>query len=212
MANTNNAAANGKSRKSLSLIILLAVLAVIVLWGVGVYNKLVPMQEKTEMAIGNIQTACQQRSDLIPNLVATVKSYAEYEQETLTAVMEARSKATSMNLDASNLTEENMQAFQAAQEQLSGSLSRLLVTFEKYPELKANQNYMDLHDKLEKCENTIALARKQFNESARDFNTQLRRFPNNIIAGMFGFDKVPYFEASEKAQEAPNVGDLFGTK
>ncbi|MCF0200094.1 MAG: LemA family protein [Bacteroidales bacterium] len=191
------------------LIIVVLIIGGLALWGVSIYNKLVSAQETTEEAVGNVQTAYQQRADLIPNLVAAVKSYAEYEQGTLTAVVEARAKATSVNLDASNLTAENLKAFQEAQDQLSGTLSRLLVTVEKYPELKANQNYMDLQSKLESCENTIAQARKKFNETAKGYNTTLRRFPNNIVANMFDFEKMPYFEASESAQEAPNVGDLF---
>lgn len=191
------------------LIIILALVAVLVIWGVGVYNGLVSKQEGVETAVGNVQTAYQKRADLIPNLVATVKNYAEYEAGTLTAVVEARAKATATTLDASNLTEENMKAFQAAQDQMSSALSRLLVTVEQYPDLKANQNYLDLQSQLEGCENAIANARKQFNETARAYNTAVRRFPANIIAGMFGFDKKPYFEASEAAQQAPDVKDLF---
>ena len=192
------------------LIVILALVALFVVWGVGIYNGLVSRQETVETAVGNVQTAYQKRADLIPNLVATVKNYAEYEAETLTAVVEARAKATSTMLDASNLTEENLKAFQAAQDQMSSALSRLLVTVEQYPDLKANQNYLDLQSQLESCENGISNARREFNEKAREYNTHLRRFPNNIIANMFGFDKMPYFEASEAAQEAPNVGDLFG--
>ena len=184
------------------LIIILALVAVLVIWGVGVYNGLVSKQEGVETAVGNVQTAYQKRADLIPNLVATVKNYAEYEAGTLTAVVEARAKATATTLDASNLTEENLKAFQAAQDQMSSALSRLLVTVEQYPDLKANQNYLDLQSQLEGCENAIANARKQFNETARAYNTAVRRFPANIIAGMFGFDKKPYFEASD-------VKDLF---
>lgn len=191
------------------VIIILVVLAVLVFWGVGQYNGLVTKQETVEKAVGNVQTAYQQRADLIPNLVATVKNYAEYEAGTLTAVVEARAKATSVTLDASNLTEENLKAFQAVQDEVSSALSRLLVTVEKYPDLKANQNYLDLQSKLESCENTIANARRQFNETARLYNTAVRRFPGNIIAGMFGFDKKPYFEASEAAQQAPDVKGLF---
>ena len=191
------------------LILIIAIVALLVFWGMGIYNGLVAKQEAVEQAVGNVQTAYQQRADLIPNLVATVKNYAEYEAGTLTAVVEARAKATSVTLDANNLTEENLKAFQAAQDEVSGALSRLLVTVEQYPELKANQNYLDLQSKLEGCENTIANARRQFNETAKIYNTYLRRFPNNIIANMFGFDKQPYFEASEGAQNAPNVGDLF---
>ena len=191
------------------LIIILALVAVLVIWGVGVYNGLVSKQEGVETAVGNVQTAYQKRADLIPNLVATVKNYAEYEAGTLTAVVKARAKATATTLDASNLTEENLKAFQAAQDQMSSALSRLLVTVEQYPDLKANQNYLDLQSQLEGCENAIANARKQFNETARAYNTAVRRFPANIIAGMFGFDKKPYFEASEAAQQAPDVKDLF---
>lgn len=194
----------------LTIVIIVGAVALLALWGIRIYNGLVTKQETVETAVGNVQTAYQKRADLIPNLVAAVKSYAEYESETLTAVVEARAKATSTTIDAANLTENNLKAFQAAQDQMSSALSRLLVTIEKYPDLKANQNYLDLHSQLESCENAIANARKQFNESARDYNTYLRRFPNSIIANMSGFDKKPYFEASEAAQEAPNVGDLFG--
>lgn len=191
------------------LIVLLAVVALLAIWGVKIYNGLVSKQESVETAVGNVQTAYQKRADLIPNLVATVKNYAEYEASTLEAVVEARAKATATTLDASNLTEENLKAFQAAQDEMSGALSRLLVTVEQYPELKANQNYLDLQSQLESCENAIANARKQFNETARVYNTYVRRFPNNIFASMFGFEKTPYFEASEAAQNAPNVKDLF---
>jgi LemA protein len=194
-------------KKGLIVIIALVVLGVI--WGVGVYNGLVTKQENVEKAVGNVQTAYQKRADLIPNLVATVKNYAEYEAGTLTAVVEARAKATSVTLDANNLTEESLKAFQAAQDQMSSALSRLLVTVEQYPDLKANQNYLDLQSQLEGCENAIANARREFNETARDYNTAVRRFPGNIIAGMFGFDKKPYFEASEGADKAPDVKDLF---
>ena len=191
------------------VIILIAIVALVAIWGVGAYNGLVSKQEGVETAVGNVQTAYQQRADLIPNLVATVKNYAEYEAKTLEAVVEARAKATATTLDANNLTEENIKAFKAAQDQMTNALSRLLVTVEQYPDLKANQNYLDLQSQLESCENAIATARKQFNETARDYNTAVRRFPANLIAGLFGFDKKPYFEASEAAQEAPNVGDLF---
>lgn len=192
------------------LIIILALVALFVVWGVSIYNQLVSRQESVETAVGNVQTAYQKRADLIPNLVATVKNYAEYEASTLEAVVAARAKATSTTLDANNLTEENLKAFQAAQDQMSSALSRLLVTVEKYPDLKANQNYLDLQSQLEGCENGIANARREFNEKAKEYNTYLRKFPNNIIAGFFNFDKKPYFEASEAAQEAPNIGDLFG--
>lgn len=193
-------------KRYVSIIIILVLLA---LWGMTLYNGMVSRQEAVEQTVGNIQTAYQKRADLIPNLVATVKNYAEYEAGTLTAVVEARAKATSITLDSQNLTEENIKAFQAAQDEVSGALSRLLVTVEQYPELKANQNYLDLQVQLESCENAIANARRQFNETARNYNTYLRRFPNNIISSLFNFEKIPYFEASEAAQNAPNVGDLF---
>ena len=173
------------------------------------YNTMVSKEEAVTAAAGNLQTAYQQRADLIPNLVATVKSYAEYEARTLEAVVEARSKATSVTLDAENLTEENLKAFQAAQDEMSGALSRLLVTVEQYPDLKANQNYLDLQSQLEGCENKIANARREFNEAVQSYNTFIRKFPLNIIAGIFGFDKKPYFEASEGADRAPDVGSLF---
>lgn len=198
-----------KKSKALPIIVVVAILAILVGWGVKVYNNLVGKQENVEAAVGNVQNVYQVRADLIPNLVAAVKSYAEYEGETLTAVVEARAKATSVNLDANNLTPESMKAFQAAQDELSGTLSRLLVTIEKYPDLKANQNYLDLHNQLESCENSIANARREFNETARDYNTYLRRFPNNLIANMSGFDSKPYFEAQEGAEKAPDVKSLF---
>lgn len=191
------------------IIVIIGLLVLLVVWGLGIYNGLVSKQESVEKAVGNVQTAYQKRADLIPNLVATVKNYAEYEAGTLTAVVEARAKATSVTLDASNLTEESLKTFQAAQDQMSSALSRLLVTVEQYPDLKANQNYLDLQSQLEGCENTIANARREFNETAREYNTAVRRFPASIIAGMFGFDKKPYFEASEEAQQAPDVKDLF---
>ena len=191
------------------IIVIIGLLVLLVVWGLGIYNGLVSKQESVEKAVGNVQTAYQKRADLIPNLVATVKNYAEYEAGTLTAVVEARAKATSVTLDASNLTEESLKTFQAAQDQMSSALSRLLVTVEQYPDLKANQNYLDLQSQLEACENSIANARREFNETAREYNTAVRQFPASIIAGMFGFDKKPYFEASEAAQQAPDVKDLF---
>jgi len=191
------------------IIVLIALVAIAIFWGVGVYNGLVTKQEGVEKAIGNVQTAYQKRADLIPNLVATVKNYAEYEQGTLTAVVEARAKATSVTLDPTNLSEETLKAYMNAQNELSGALSRLLVTVEQYPDLKANENYLNLQSQLEGCENGIANARREWQEAVRVYNTAVRRFPGNIIAGMFGFEKSPYFEASEAAQNAPDVKELF---
>ena len=173
------------------------------------YNTMVSKEEAVSAAVGNLQTAYQKRADLIPNLVATVKNYAEYESGTLTAVVEARAKASQVTLDAENLTEENLKAFQAAQDEMSGALSRLLVTVEQYPDLKANQNYMELQSQLEGCENGIANARRQFNEAVQDYNTFIRMFPTNLIAKLFGFHQKPYFEASQGAEKAPDVKGLF---
>ena len=173
------------------------------------YNTMVSKEEAVSAAVGNLQTAYQKRADLIPNLVATVKNYAEYESGTLTAVVEARAKASQVTLDAENLTEENLKAFQAAQDEMSGALSRLLVTVEQYPDLKANQNYLDLQSQLEGCENGLANARRQFNETVQDYNTFIRMFPTNLIAKLFGFHQKPYFEASQGAEKAPDVKGLF---
>ena len=173
------------------------------------YNTMVSKEEAVSAAVGNLQTAYQKRADLIPNLVATVKNYAEYESGTLTAVVEARAKATQVTLDAENLTEENLKAFQAAQDEMSGALSRLLVTVEQYPDLKANQNYMELQSQLEGCENSISNARREFNEAVQSYNTFIRMFPTNLIAKLFGFHQKPYFEASQGSEKAPDVKGLF---
>ena len=191
------------------LIVIIAVVVLLVVWGVSIYNGLVSSQENVNKAIGNVQTAYQKRADLIPNLVATVKNYAEYEAGTLTAVVEARAKATSVTLDPEKLTEENLKAYMDAQNELSGALSRLLVTVEQYPDLKANQNYLELQSQLESCENGIANARREWQEAVNAYNTSVRRFPNNLFAGMFGFEKSPYFEATEEAQQVPDVKELF---
>ena len=192
-------------------IIIIAIAALFMAMGFSScgYNTMVSKEEAVSAAVGNLQTAYQKRADLIPNLVATVKNYAEYESGTLTAVVEARAKATQVTLDAENLTEENLKAFQAAQDEMSGALSRLLVTVEQYPDLKANQNYMELKSQLEGCENGIANARRQFNEAVQDYNTFIRMFPTNLIAKLFGFHQKPYFEASQGAEKAPDVKGLF---
>ena len=192
-------------------IIIIAIAALFMAMGFSScgYNTMVSKEEAVSAAVGNLQTAYQKRADLIPNLVATVKNYAEYESGTLTAVVEARAKASQVTLDAENLTEENLKAFQAAQDEMSGALSRLLVTVEQYPDLKANQNYLDLQSQLEGCENGIANARRQFNETVQDYNTFIRMFPTNLIAKLFGFHQKPYFEASQGAEKAPDVKGLF---
>ena len=192
------------------LLLVLVLVALLAIWGVKVYNGLVTNQENVERAVGNVQTAYQKRADLIPNLVATVKNYAEYEANTQIAVVEARAKAAgSITIDPTNLTEESLNAYLNAQNELSGALKNLLVTVEQYPDLKANQNYLDLQNQLESCENGIANARREFNETTMAYNTAVRKFPGNIIAGMFGFAEKPYFKAADGAEQVPNVGDLF---
>jgi LemA protein len=190
-------------------IIVVAFLALIALsiglWVSRVYNGMVTMQESVTSQWGNVQTAYQRRSDLIPNFVNTVKGAANFEQTTLTQVIEARSKATSVTIDPTKMTAANMQQFQQAQGQLSSALSRLMVVVEQYPELKATQNFRDLQVELEGTENRISVERKKFNEIALTYNTNIRKFPQNIIAGMFGFQNKPYFEAEQGAEKAPKV-------
>ncbi|PRY89813.1 LemA family protein [Mongoliibacter ruber] len=172
---------------------------------VGVYNIFVQNEETINGQWAEVETQYQRRADLIPNLVNTVKGYADFEQQTLTQVIEARAKATSINLNADDLTPENIARFQEAQDQLSGSLSRLLVSVERYPELKANQNFLELQAQLEGTENRIAVARRNFNQSVQSYNSNLRTFPNNMFAGWYGFERKGYFEAAQGAETAPNV-------
>ena len=192
-------------KKGTIWIVVLAVLAIIILWGVGVYNGLVSAEEQVESAWAQVENQYQRRADLVPNLVATVKGYAAHEQETLEGVIEARAKATQITIDPANATADQLAAFQAAQGELSQALGRLLAVAENYPDLKANENFRDLQQQLEGTENRIAVARQLFNDEARNFNTKVRRFPNNIIASMCGFEKKPYFEAEEGARTAPKV-------
>jgi LemA protein len=174
-------------------------------WGRKTYNGMVTMQESVTSQWGNVQTAYQRRSDLIPNFVNTVKGAANFEQTTLTQVIEARAKATSVTIDPTKMTADNMQQFQAAQGQLSSALARLMVVVEQYPELKATQNFRDLQVELEGTENRISVERRKFNEVAQTYNTNIKSFPQNILAGMFGFQQKPYFEASAGAEKAPEV-------
>lgn len=169
------------------------------------YNDMVAKDENVEAAWANVQNAYQRRADLVPNLVNTVKGAANFEKETLTQVIEARAKATSVNISPDNLTPENIQKFQQAQGELSGALSRLLVSVERYPELKANQNFLELQAQLEGTENRISVERRKFNETVQDYNSYIRSFPRNIIAGWFDFEKKGYFEADAGAQQAPTV-------
>jgi len=196
-------------KKNRTWIIVLIVLAIVVVgiikWGIKTYNGFVSLEEGVTGQWANVENVYQRRGDLIPNLVATVKGYAEHEQETLTGVVEARAKATSVTIDPSNITPESLAAFQQAQDGLSSALSRLLVTIERYPDLKANQNFMDLQKQLEGTENRIAVERRKFNEITRGFNTSIRKFPASIIANMKDFENKGYFEAVAGSETAPVV-------
>lgn len=193
--------------KGLGCLIGLAVVAlVLVLWGVGQYNGLVTSQENVKTAWGQVQNVYQRRMDLIPNLVATVKGVASFEQKTYTDVAEARAKAGQITISPQLLNDpQAFQRFEQSQAQLSGALSRLLAVAENYPQLKANQNFLDLQSQLEGTENRIAVERRKFNEAAQEYNTRRRRFPTVLIAGMMGFQERPYFQAAGGAEKAPEV-------
>jgi len=198
--------------KTSPAIIILGVLGTIILvaiitfsWGASKYNGLVTVQESVNSQWANVENQYQRRSDLIPNVVATVKGYASHESATLEGVVTARSKATQVTIDPANLTPEKLQEYQAAQGQVSSALGKLLMITENYPDLKANQNFLELQAQLEGTENRIAVERGRFNETAQAYNNSIRKFPTNIIAGMFGFDKKPYFEAEKGSNEAPEV-------
>jgi Uncharacterized conserved protein len=193
-----------KSR-NLILIVVLAVILILGGCGCGRYNKMVNLDETVKNKWANVQSDYQRRADLIPNLVSTVKGAANFEQETLTRVIEARSKATSMNVSPENLTPENIEKFQQAQSQLSGALSRLLVVAEQYPQLTATQNFRDLQTQLEGTENRIKVSRNDFNAAVLEYNSTVRRFPNNLFAGMFGFRPKPPFQAEAGSERAPRV-------
>lgn len=193
-------------KKSWIVIIVIAVVALFIYSSVkGTYNKMVTMDEAVVSQWAQVENVYQRRADLIPNLVNTVKGYAEHEQETLTGVIEARAKATSTSIDPTNLNAENIQAFQQAQAGLSSALSKLMVVVERYPDLKANQNFLELQAQLEGTENRITVERQKFNSSAQDYNTYIRKFPKNIYANLFGFEAKAYFKAQENAEQAPKV-------
>lgn len=192
-------------KKALPWIVVLGVLAIIVLWGIGRYNAMVSAEENVETAWSQVENQYQRRSDLIPNLVETVKGYAAHESETLEGVMAARARATQVVIDPANATAEQIASYQAAQGELTQALGRLMAVAEAYPDLKANENFMNLQSQLEGTENRITVARNNFNEVARAYNTMIRRFPTSIIASMFGFEKKPYFEAQDGAEVAPQV-------
>lgn len=187
------------------IIVIVAVVLVLFFWIKGMYNSMVRMDEGVSSAWAQVENVYQRRADLVPNLVATVKGYAEHESSTLEAVVNARAKATQMTVDPSSLSEAEIAQFTAAQDELGAAIGRLLVSVERYPDLKANQNFLELQAQLEGTENRITVERQKFNEAARSYNVTIRRFPNNIFAGMFGFEKKGYFEASEGAEQAPVV-------
>ncbi len=192
-----------------TLLIVLIVIAVLVFWGfswgISTGNNMVTMDEGVASSWSQVENVYQRRSDLIPNLVNTVKGYADFEKSTLTAVIEARAKATQVTVDPTKLTASSMQQFQQAQGGLSSALGRLMVVVEKYPDLKANEQFMNLQAQLEGTENRITVERQKFNEVARTYNTYIRQFPNSIIASMRNFEKKAYFEAEKGAEKAPKV-------
>ena len=192
-------------RGYVTLIVIVAVVLVLFFWIKGMYNSMVRMDETVSQAWAQVENVYQRRADLVPNLVATVKGYAEHESSTLEAVVEARAKATQATVDPSSLSEDELSRFMSAQNELGTAIGRLLVSVERYPDLKANQNFLELQAQLEGTENRITVERQKFNEAARNYNVAIRRFPNNIFAGMFGFEKKGYFEASEGAEQAPVV-------
>ena len=186
-------------------IILMAVVALFSMTSCSTYNNMVTKEEAVKSAWSNVETQYQRRADLIPNLVATVKGYAEHEKSTLDAVVEARAKATSVNVALDQITPENIAKFQQAQSAVTSALGRLIAVSENYPDLKANQNFLELQAQLEGTENGIAVARREFNDVVQGYNVAVRRFPSNLVAGMFGFDKKAYFEADEAAAAVPTV-------
>ena len=188
-----------------SSIVILAIIAVIAVWAVTGYNGLVKADEAVSTAWSNVENQYQRRADLIPNLVNTVKGYAAHEKETLDAVIVARARATQVTVDAGNMTPEMLQEFQKNQNEVGAALGHLLAVAEAYPDLKANTNFLELQAQLEGTENRISVERRNFNEVSKGYNTSIRTFPRNILAGMFGFEKRPYFEAQEGVENVPVV-------
>lgn len=197
-------------KKWLPIIIILGLILIVGGWFASVNNRLVHLDENVMAQWGNVESSYQRRADLIPNIVNTAKGYAEFEQETLIRVTEARSKATAMTVDPSKATPEQMAQFQEAQAGLSSALSRMLLTFERYPDLKANENFKELINELERTENRINVERNRYNETLRIYNPETRKFPTNLAAGILGFNQKPYFEAEAGTEVAPNVDFDFG--
>ena len=192
-------------KKHLGWIIPAIIVVIIIFWGIGGYNGMVSLDEGVQNKWADVETQYQRRADLIPNLVNTVKGYAAHESQTLENVVKARSEASSVKVDPQNITPEKLAEYQKAQSGVSSALGRLMVIVEKYPDLKANQNFMELQSQLEGTENRINVARRDFNEAAKNYNTVIRSFPKNIFAGMFGFEKKAYFEAEKGTETAPKV-------
>ena len=193
------------NKKTVTWIVVLGVVAIAIIWGVGRYNAIITAEENIDTAWAQVENQYQRRADLIPNLVETVKGYAAHESATLEGVIAARAKATQVVIDPTHATAEQIATFQAAQGELSQALGKLLALSESYPDLKASENFKTLMSQLEGTENRITVARNNFNELARQFNTLIRRFPTNIIANMMNAEKRPYFEANEGAEIAPQV-------
>lgn len=194
------------AKKKLSpTIIIIAVVAVVAMWLVGIYNTMVSNEEGVKTAWSQVENVYQRRADLIPNLVATVKGYAQHESSTFEGVVAARAKATQLTVNADDLTEEQIAKFQEAQGELSTALGRLMAITEAYPDLKANENFKDLQAQLEGTENRIATERKKYNETANVYNVHIRTFPNSLIASIFGFKQKGYFAADEGANQAPKI-------
>ena len=193
------------NRTKLFIIIAIAVIAMSVVWVANTYNRMIAAQEAVSTEWSNVESQYQRRADLIPNLVATVKGYAAHESQTLEAVVNARAKATQTTVDMGNFSRDDFEKYQEAQGELNSALGRLMMITENYPDLKANQNFRDLQEQLEGTENRIQVARQSYNNTARAYNTLIRRFPNNIFSRMFGFDIVTYFKADAKAEQAPQV-------
>lgn len=185
--------------------IIVGIILIFVFWIGGMNNTMVELEQSTTGQWANVESSYQRRADLIPNIVNTAKGYAEFEQETLTQVIEARAKATSVQVDPSEATPEQIAEFQQAQSGVSSALSRLMVTVERYPELRANENFKELINELERTENRINVERNRFNGAVQSYNTYIKKFPNTIAAGLFGFDDKGYFEADEGASTAPQV-------
>jgi len=186
-------------------IIPIILIVILGFWGMGIYNSAVSLKEEATRSWGDVENSYQRRNDLIGNLVKTVQGAADFEKTTLTQVIEARAKATQTTIDPTNITPQQLEAFQQAQGGLNSALSRLLVTIERYPELKANQNFLELQSQLEGTENRINVTRDRFNKAVQPFNKHIKVFPNNLITGVFGFDEMAYFKSDPGAEKAPDV-------